>query len=148
LTSRLRIGMIHQQVGVEPKWYLAAYRLYLDAMHRELFAGHPGAELFASLLKAVFFDMTLAIDTYGAAQRHALEDSEARFARALRGANDELWVCHLYDVRLYVSERCANMLQLSRDALDEGSSAWFSRNHPDDLPGLRQAIDVHHGGST
>ena len=146
--SRLRIGLIHQMAGIEPKWYLAAYRLYLDAMHESLFVGHPHAELFASLLKAVFFDMTLAIDTYGAAQRRALEDSEARFARALRGANDGLWDWHLEHDRLYVSERWAGMLELSRDALGEGCAAWFSRVHPDDLPGLRQAIDAHLGGRT
>ncbi|MDD0844974.1 putative bifunctional diguanylate cyclase/phosphodiesterase [Pseudomonas sp. Gutcm_11s] len=148
LNGRLRIGLIHQLAGVEPKWYLAGYRLYLDAMHDALFHDHPHAELFASLLKAVFFDMTLAIDTYGAAQRRALEDSEARFARALRGANDGLWDWHLEHDRLYVSERWAQMLELSRDALGEGCAAWFSRVHPDDLPGLRQAIDAHLGGRT
>lgn len=148
LNGRLRIGLIHQVVGVEPKWYLAAYRLYLDEMNDALFGDHPQAATAASLLKAVFFDMTLAIDTYGAAQRRALEDSEARFARALRGANDGLWDWHLEHDRLYVSERWAQMLDLSRDALGEGCAAWFSRVHPDDLPGLRQAIDGHLGGRT
>ncbi|MDH0896501.1 MULTISPECIES: EAL domain-containing protein [unclassified Pseudomonas] len=148
LNSRLRIGMIHQLVGVELKWYLAAYRLYLERMSDALFAGHPNAATAASLLKAVFFDITLAIDTYGAAQRRALEDSEARFARALRGANDGLWDWHLEHDRLYVSERWAEMLDLSRDALGEGCAAWFSRVHPDDLPGLRQAIDAHLGART
>jgi diguanylate cyclase (GGDEF)-like protein/PAS domain S-box-containing protein len=146
LTGRLRIGLIHQLVGVEPKWYLAAYRLYLDVMCETLFADHPNAHLVSSLLKAVFFDMTLAIDTYGGAQRHALEESEARFARALRGANDGLWDWHLEHDRLYVSERWAGMLNMSRDALGEGSAAWFSRVHPDDLPGLRVAIDDHLAG--
>ena len=146
LTGRLHVGLIHQRAGVEPKWYLAAYRLYLEQMSHQLFAAHPQQALFASLLKAVFFDMTLAIDTYGAAQRRALEDSEARFARALRGANDGLWDWHLEHDRLYVSERWADMLELSRDALGEGCAAWFSRVHPDDLPGLRQAIDAHLGG--
>ena len=146
LHGRLRIGLIHQLAGVEPKWYLAGYRLYLDTLGSALFHGHPQAHTFASLLKAVFFDMTLAIDTYGAAQRRALEDSEARFARALRGANDGLWDWHLEHDRLYVSERWADMLELSRDALGEGCAAWFSRVHPDDLPGLRQAIDAHLGG--
>ena len=148
LSGRLRIGLIHQVAGVEPKWYLAAYRLYLDSMSESLFADQPNQALFASLLKAVFFDMTLAIDTYGAAQRRALEHSEARFARALRGANDGLWDWHLEQDRLYVSERWADMLGLSRDALGESSACWFSRVHPDDLPGLRQAIDAHLAGAT
>ncbi|WP_231492901.1 putative bifunctional diguanylate cyclase/phosphodiesterase [Zestomonas thermotolerans] len=146
--GRLRVGMIHQRVGVALKWYLGAYCLYLNDMLAELFAGHPERELFASLLKAVFFDMTLAIDTYGAAQIRALEDSEARFARALRGANDGIWDWHIGLDRLYVSERWASMLGLSRDAIGETSASWFGRVHPDDLPGLRQAIDAHLQGRT
>jgi diguanylate cyclase (GGDEF)-like protein/PAS domain S-box-containing protein len=146
--GRLRIGMIHQQVGLELKWYLGAYRLYLDRMLASLFAEHPHCELYASLLKAVFFDISLAIDTYSAAQHSALEDSEARFTRALRGANDGLWDWHVGQDRLYVSERWASMLGVSRDAIGDASQGWFARVHPDDLPGLRQAIDAHLCGDT
>lgn len=146
--GRLRIGMIHQQVGLELKWYLGAYRLYLDRMLASLFAEHPHCALYASLLKAVFFDISLAIDTYSVAQHSALEDSEARFTRALRGANDGLWDWHVGEDRLYVSERWANMLGISRDAIGDASQGWFARVHPDDLPGLRQAIDAHLSGDT
>lgn len=146
--DRLRIGLVHQQVGVELKWYLGAYRLYLEHMLDELLGDAPEAASFSSLLKRVFFDMSLAIDTYGAAQRQALEDSEARFARALRGANDGIWDWDLGNDRLYVSERWARMLGLSRDNLGESSTSWFARVHPDDLPGLRQAIDAHLRGSS
>ncbi len=146
--DRLRIGLVHQQVGVELKWYLGAYRLYLDQMLADLMGDAPEAKTYASLLKRVFFDMSLAIDTYGAAQRQALEDSEARFARALRGANDGIWDWDLGNDRLYVSERWARMLGLTRDNLGEGSTSWFARVHPDDLPGLRKAIDAHLRGSS
>lgn len=146
--DRLRIGLVHQQVGVELKWYLGAYRQYLDHMLGELLGDAPEVTIFASLLKRVFFDMSLAIDTYGAAQRQALEESEARFARALRGANDGIWDWDLGNDRLYVSERWARMLGLSRDNLGESSTSWFARVHPDDLPGLRQAIDAHLRGSS
>ena len=148
VNGRLRIGMIHQQVGLELKWYLGAYRLYLDRMLGELFTGHPQHQLYASLLKAVFFDISLALDTYSAAQHRALEDSEARFARALRGANDGLWDWHVEQDRLYVSERWASMLGISREAIGDASQGWFSRVHPDDLPGLRQAIEAHLQGRT
>ncbi|MED5606539.1 EAL domain-containing protein [Pseudomonas sp. JH-2] len=145
--DRLRIGLVHQQVGVELKWYLGAYRLYLQHMLDELLGATEGVQVFSSLLKRVFFDMSLAIDTYGAAQRQALEESEARFARALRGANDGIWDWDLANDRLYVSERWTRMLGLNRDSLGEGSASWFARVHPDDLPGLRQAIDAHLRGS-
>ncbi|WP_137820893.1 bifunctional diguanylate cyclase/phosphodiesterase [Pseudomonas sp. D(2018)] len=146
--NRLRVGLVHQHVGVDLKWYLGAYRLYLDHMLDALLEQGETRDTYASLLKAVFFDMALAIDTYSCAQRQALEDSEARFARALRGANDGLWDWDLDQDRLYFSERWANMLGLSRDSLGEGSPSWFARVHPDDLPGLRQAIDTHVRGET
>jgi len=148
VASRLRIGLIHQLAGIELKWYLAGYRLYLDEILARLFDGHPNQALFASLLKVVFFDMTLAIDTYSAAQRKALEDSEARFARALRGANDGIWDWHLGHDRLYVSVRWAAMLGLDRDNLGESSASWFNRVHPDDLPALRLAIEAHRSGKS
>ncbi|WJD68529.1 EAL domain-containing protein [Pseudomonas asiatica] len=148
VNGRLRIGVIHQQIGLELKWYLGSYRLYLDDMLESVFGNSPDATLYSSLLKAVFFDMTLAIDTYSAAQHKALEDSEARFARALRGANDGLWDWHVDQDRLYVSERWASMLGLSRDSIGESSSSWFGRVHPDDLPDFRHAIDAHLQGQT
>jgi diguanylate cyclase (GGDEF)-like protein/PAS domain S-box-containing protein len=146
--DRLRIGWIHQKIGVELKWYLGAYRLYLHEMLDGLLGEHPASAGFASLLKAVFFDIGLALDTYSAAQRKALEDSEARFARALRGANDGLWDWHVDHDQLYLSERWASMLELHRDQLGSGSAGWFARVHPDDLGGLRLAIDAHLQGST
>ncbi|HHJ4328379.1 TPA: diguanylate cyclase, partial [Klebsiella pneumoniae] len=148
LMGRLRIGLIHHLAGVEPKWYLAGYRLYLDQMLDTLFGEHPDAQTVRSLLKAVFFDISLAIDTYGAAQRRALEDSEARFSRALRGANDGLWDWHLEQDQLYVSERWAQMLDLDGHSLSGGSDSWFERVHPDDLAGLRRAIDQHLSGAS
>lgn len=148
VNGRLRIGVIHQQVGLELKWYLGSYRLYLDDMLKSVFGDSQNATLYSSLLKAVFFDMTLAIDTYSAAQHKALEDSEARFARALRGANDGLWDWHVDQDRLYVSERWASMLGLSRDSIGESSASWFGRVHPDDLPDFHQAIDAHIQGQT
>ena len=146
--DRLRVGMVHERVGLELKWYLGAYRLHLDAMLAHLFPADENRELYASLLKVVFFDMSLAVEAYSAARRRALEDSEARFARALRGSNDGIWDWDVVTDRLYVSERWASMLGLSRDGFGESGQHWFQRVHPDDLPALRQAIDAHLRGDT
>lgn len=141
--ERLRIGWVHQHVGVDLKWYLGAYRMYLDGMLEALLEPSPASDCFASLIKKVFFDIGLALDSYGAAQRKALQDSEARYARAMRGANDGLWEWQLEQDQLYLSERWTSMLGLDRDSLAPTSRSWFGRVHGDDLPGLRQAIDNH-----
>ena len=67
--DRLRVGVVHQRIGLEPKWYVGAYRKYVtgavpilaDAMRDE-----PG-QLFAALnalLKVVCMDVVLTLDTY------------------------------------------------------------------------------------
>jgi diguanylate cyclase (GGDEF)-like protein/PAS domain S-box-containing protein len=146
--NRLRVGWAHQKIGLELKWYLGAYRLYLQDMHQHLLGQEPAAACFQSLLKAVFFDISLALDTYSSAQRKALEISEARFARALRGANHGLWDWHIESDQLYFSERWSSMLGLPAEQLGSHSADWFARVHPDDLDGLRQAIDAHLQGDT
>lgn len=146
--DRLRVGWVHDKVGLDLKWYMGGYRLYLDSLLQELLGAHPASGLFASLLKAVFFDMGLTIDAYAAAQRQALENSDARYARTMRGANDGLWDWHVERDQLYLSERWANMLGLDRDELGEGRAGWFARVHPEDLPALRLAIQQHLSGQT
>lgn len=69
VTDRLRVGYVHQQIGLEPKWYTGAYRKYLSAflpILREMTKGDDAKyqAAYAALLKVVFFDMELALDTY------------------------------------------------------------------------------------
>lgn len=150
LRDRVRIGQVHEQVGVELKWYLGAYRLYLSQMLRGLSPVGTSIDAFLdaydSLLKIVFFDMTLAAEAYVQAQHRALEASKARYAHALRGANDGIWDWDLDSGALYVSQRWASMLGLAQRQIGETPEGWFALVHPDDLPGLRQAIDEHVAG--
>jgi len=143
--DRLLVGLVHQRVGVDLEWYLGAYRLYLSEMLRHLLGDTEQVAVYDSLLKIVFFDMILAIDTYSAAQRHALEDSEARLARALRGSEDGIWEWDIEQDRLHLSERWTAMLGLAVEP-DYHSRSWFDRVHPEDLPALRQAINDHLSG--
>ena len=146
--NRLQVGLVHQQVGLDSRWYIGAYRLYLDEMLGEILGQGAAADVYRSLLKIVFFDMGLAIDTYNAAKNQALEESEARFARALLGSSEGIWDWDVDADRLYVSARWAEMLGCNRDSFGESSASWFSRVHPDDLPVLRQAIDDHLRGDS
>jgi len=69
VANRLRIGTVHEQINLDPKWYLGAYNFYLRAVGsrlQEKFACEPN-KAFASLLsmmKLVFLDIGLALDTY------------------------------------------------------------------------------------
>jgi len=66
--SRLRVGNTHQQIGLRPEWYIGGFgfllRRYLDAIYAA--RGAPDGLLpeAAALVKAVFLDMSLVLDTY------------------------------------------------------------------------------------
>jgi len=67
--DRLRVGVVHQRIGLEPQWYIGAYRKYLGELVpvlRDLLADEPEKFLptYDALLKIVCFDMSLALDTY------------------------------------------------------------------------------------
>lgn len=66
--TRLRVGNAHQLIGLRPEWYIGAFSLILRLHLREIIAcrGREGAWLpeIEALIKAVFLDMSLAIDTY------------------------------------------------------------------------------------
>lgn len=75
--NRLRVGMVHQRVGLTPQWYIGAYRKYLDELMPHIYhlLGNDSEMCIASysaLLKIVFFDMELALDTYFYAEHQAV----------------------------------------------------------------------------
>ena len=78
--DRLRVGAAHERIGLAPKWYLGAYRRYLQLMHDRLFVDFPEGEAraaFASVQRLVWFDVALAIDTYIAANIEAVSRHQA-----------------------------------------------------------------------
>ncbi|HKB58553.1 MAG TPA: EAL domain-containing protein [Gallionellaceae bacterium] len=75
--DRLRVGYMHQRVGLGPKWYTGAYRKYLSFLLSAVCELHGVADkrfvdTFDALLKVVFFDMELALDTYFQGDRREL----------------------------------------------------------------------------
>jgi rsbT co-antagonist protein RsbR len=69
VSNRLSIGTIHESINLAPRWYLGAYSFYLRAVAlrlQEATASEPHAALplFLSLMKVVFMDIGLAMDTY------------------------------------------------------------------------------------
>jgi rsbT co-antagonist protein RsbR len=67
--ERLKIGSVHASIGLDVKWYLGAYNFYVQTVGKKIFEGFKDnpqkiQELFLSLIKLVFMDIGLAIDTY------------------------------------------------------------------------------------
>jgi diguanylate cyclase (GGDEF)-like protein/PAS domain S-box-containing protein len=79
VANRLRIGQVHHRFGLEPKWYIGAYRKYLSGLMPLVWAQCDGdvdgfLAIYDSLLKVVLFDMGLALDSYFQADRQALQE--------------------------------------------------------------------------
>jgi rsbT co-antagonist protein RsbR len=74
--DRLRVGAAHERIGLAPKWYMGAYKRYLELIHGRLaeeFSDPKEIDAkFQSIQRIVFFDMSLAIDTYVAANIEAI----------------------------------------------------------------------------
>lgn len=81
--NRLRVGVAHERVGLAPKWYLGAYNMYLTQLVsklQEYFSNDATAfaETLRALVKIIFFDMGLAIDTYIHARERAIRAKAAQ----------------------------------------------------------------------
>ena len=66
--GRLRIGDAHQRIGLRPVWYIGSFslflRLMLRALARDTGDGQRTLPAVEALIKHVFLDMSLAINTY------------------------------------------------------------------------------------
>jgi rsbT co-antagonist protein RsbR len=67
--ERLRIGAMHEQIGLPVKFYLSMYNFYLRQVWHHIFEvdhsrPNEAVETFFSLMKLTFLDISLAIDTY------------------------------------------------------------------------------------
>ncbi|MBI3608268.1 MAG: EAL domain-containing protein [Nitrospirae bacterium] len=88
--NRIQVGVSHHRIGLEPKWYLGAYSQYLTGLLPTIIeTGHDSRhtiETLSALIKIVFLDISLALDTYIEADRQAIaalkdyaQESEQRF---------------------------------------------------------------------
>src|SRR5215470_9471905 len=91
--SRLRVGDAHQRIGLRPVWYIGAFALYLRLALRVLVEETgDGARILPAveaLVKLIFLDMSLAMNTYiygGFVDRQAAAELE----RAARVAEEAL----------------------------------------------------------
>lgn len=68
--SRLRVGLVHNRIGVPPKLYVSSVRTLLEVLRRHV-VGAVGGDarlaclpVMAALEKVLLFDLTLVFDTY------------------------------------------------------------------------------------
>ncbi len=85
---------------------------------------------------------TAPLPTQMAFARDAQAAPADRFALAAEGANDGLWDWNLASGRVLYSARWAAMLGVRPEEFGDRPEAWLERVHPQDIEGLKLAIDA------
>lgn len=90
VNNRLRIGLVHKRIGVEPKLYLAAIhtlkQLLCDLLREQIPDAEVGRETERALDKLMAFDVALVFETYIrslVAEIETSRDKSEQYAQAL-----------------------------------------------------------------
>lgn len=81
VANRVKIGAIHERIGLPVKSYLGMYCFYLRAVFERLRGEYKDtpervAAVFGSLMKLTFFDIGLAIDTFIASRERTIQGQQ------------------------------------------------------------------------
>ncbi|MGI4850351.1 MAG: putative bifunctional diguanylate cyclase/phosphodiesterase [Janthinobacterium lividum] len=70
----------------------------------------------------------------------------AHYLFGARGSQDGIWDWNLTENNIYFSARWKKIIGYEDEEIGQDPNEWFKRVHPDDLPHLNQAIDLHFTG--
>jgi signal transduction histidine kinase len=89
MEDRVKIGEVHDRIGLTPQWYLGAYALYLNLLHPLIFKefrNKPAQCQFLriAMTKAFFLDIQLAIEAYIRKSSEKLEFANRQLAKLNR----------------------------------------------------------------
>jgi signal transduction histidine kinase len=81
--ERLKIGQVHNRIGLLPRWYISAYNLYIHLLYPLVFQAYRDdperiQDTILSLTKVLMLDMQLAIEAYIDSFSKQLQDANRR----------------------------------------------------------------------
>jgi len=89
VAHRRRVGEVHERIGLEPRWYLGAYALYLSMLTPlvgDHFSSEPprGERALVALQKLLMLDASLVMETYIGRRERELEYLNRELSRSGR----------------------------------------------------------------
>lgn len=86
IDNRIRVGEVHYRTGIDTNWYLGAYSLVLSWFIREAvekLKDEPEqlSDSLTALVKLIFFDMGIAIDSYSAMKEEEIRKTQDSISR-------------------------------------------------------------------
>lgn len=96
--SRMRVGVMHEKIGLTPAWYLAGLARQLTGLLRAVTieADNP-VEATRALVRAVFFDVSFIIDAYMEARADSLLRTEGYANQLVAGLASAVAVVDAHD---------------------------------------------------
>lgn len=159
--NRLNVGLVHQRIGLAPKWYIGAYRKYIASLLPTLLAhceqrGESAAATLDSLFKIVTFDICLAIDSYIDAEKQAQARAEARSRLRERAMDSSTNGIFIVDIQqqdfpiIYANAAFRRLTGLQSSDTSTHSCLCRHEGHWDSgcMDHIRQAVQSHHEGYT
>ena len=127
--ERLRVGATHQRIGLDPKWYIGAYRKYLSELFGMLWQKleHEPERFMAgcdAVLKIVCFDMGLALDTYAHADQRSVRQSRNYLEQVIDAMPAGLMVIDAARRVRSMNRSMAGLLGMPEDAIAAGHSLY------------------------
>ena len=121
LEQRRLIGEAHERIGLEPRWYLGAYTLYLSLLVPLVHEAHPhdpleASRTIAALHKLLSLDAQIAMEAYIDLQQQQLQYFTSELAeesrRLARDFEDQKVELQLTENRARIAEELASMITL------------------------------------
>ena len=117
LKERTKVGVTHDRIGLQLRWYIGAYRKYIQIILQQLYKNH-GTEVLPcldTLIKVVFLDMIAAIESYVGVREYYLKRSEEYFKGIFEATNDAIFLFSPSCTILNANPAALKMLGLSKD---------------------------------
>lgn len=145
--DRLQLGLVHQKIGLDTKWYVGAYRKYISLLMNRLddflnVDRQKFIQILDSIFKIVLFDMSLVVDAYAHANHKAVQSLEQNLNELIQGIDGFIWEFDVALYRyLYVSQQAQSMLGYDQNRWIEDPEFQHKITHPDDIEQVKLAFD-------
>ncbi len=159
MEGRLSVGRTHGRIGLEPQWYLGAYARYINLLLPVLSEAHAGdpeqlSACIQSLIKIVFMDMGLAIDTYidalavrEASLKQTVIESLSEYSDTLRGSTADI-ASTVAQTSASVQEQATSIAQISTTLVElQETSGQALENAAKVIETARLSVEVSQEGT-
>lgn len=103
--SRMRIGLMHERIGLCPPWYFIGVARQAIGFLRAIPRDRPDfADVLRSFFKGFFFDITFVIDAYMSARAETLTRSESYAAQLMAGMTSAVAVIDAQSRVIYAND--------------------------------------------